>query len=134
MSARVRSAWDALHYPVVMLVFAVNGALVAYLGHPLLNDVIGIEGSLWSGPWGYRVVHLALIPPMYSVLLLVTGTLFGKRAYFTMRGPASLGPHPAGAVVARVTGPTTAGTSRPASGAGRGSRSSSSSPGRTGPG
>ena len=85
MSPRVRRTWDALHYPVVMLVFAVNGALAAYLGQLLLNDVIGIEGSLWSGPWGYRALHLAVIPPMYSALLLVTGTLFGKRAYFTMR-------------------------------------------------
>ena len=85
MSPRVRRAWDALHYPVVMLVFAVNGALAAYLGQLLLNDLIGIEGSLWSGPWGYRALHVALIPPMYSALLLLTGTAFGKRAYFAGR-------------------------------------------------
>ena len=85
MNARARQAWDALHYPVVLLVFAVNGALVASLGYFLLNGVIGIEGSLWSGPWGYRVVYVALITPSYSALLLVTGTLFGKGAYFRMR-------------------------------------------------
>ena len=85
MSARARQAWDALHYPIVMLVFAVNGALAASLGHVLVNGVIGIEGSLWSGPWAYRVVYVALITPSYSVLLLVTGTLFGKGAYFRMR-------------------------------------------------
>lgn len=85
MSTQARRAWDALHYPVVLLVFAVNGALVAYLGQQLLNGVIGIEGSLWSGPWGYRAVYVALIPPMYSALLLVTGTVFGKGAYFRMR-------------------------------------------------
>ena len=85
MSARVRQAWDALHYPVVMLVFAVNGALAASLGHVLLNYGLGIEGSLWSGPWGYRVLYVALITPSYSLLLLVTGTLFGKGAYFRAR-------------------------------------------------
>ena len=85
MSARVRRAWDALHFPVVMLVFAVNGSLTAYVGHVLLNDGIGIEGSLWSGPWGYRAVYVALITPMYSALLLVTGALFGKGAYFRTR-------------------------------------------------
>ena len=85
MSARARQAWDALHYPVVMLVFAVNGALAASLGHVLLNDVIGVEGSLWGGPWGYRALHVARIPPMYSALLVVTGTVFGKGAYFRMR-------------------------------------------------
>lgn len=85
MSAQVRRAWDALHYPVVMLVFAINGALAASLGHVLLNEVIGVEGSLWGGPWGYRVLYVALITPSYSALLLVTGTVFGKGAYFRMR-------------------------------------------------
>ena len=85
MSTRARQAWDALHYPIVMLVFAINGALAASLGHVLLNGVIGIEGSLWAGPWGYRAAYVALITPSYSVLLLVTGTLFGKGAYFRMR-------------------------------------------------
>ena len=85
MSARARQAWEALHYPVVLLVFAVNGSLTAYLGHVLLNDGIGIEGSLWAGPWGYRAVHLALIPPLYSALLLLTSMAFGKGAYFRTR-------------------------------------------------
>ena len=85
MSARARQAWDALHYPVVLLVFAANGSLTAYLGHVLLNDGLGIEGTLWSGPWAYRVAWLALITPMYSVLLLVTSMVFGKGAYFRLR-------------------------------------------------
>ena len=85
LSERVRRAWDALHYPIVLLVFAVNGALVASLGHYLLNGVIGIDGSLWGGPWGYRAVYVALITPSYSLLLLVTGTVFGKGAYFRTR-------------------------------------------------
>ena len=85
MSTQVRRAWDALHYPVVMLVFAVNGALAASLGHVLLNEVIGVEGSLWGGPWAYRAAYVALVPPSYSLLLLVTSALFGKGAYFRMR-------------------------------------------------
>ncbi|MCY4583610.1 MAG: hypothetical protein OXE50_12580 [Chloroflexi bacterium] len=85
MTTRVRGAWEALHYPIVMLVFAVNGALAAALGHVLLNDFIGIEGSLWAGPWGYRVLYVALITPSYSLLLLVTSALFGKGAYFRTR-------------------------------------------------
>lgn len=68
-----------------MLVFAVNGALTALLGRWLLSGVIGLEGSLWSGPWGYRLTYLALVPPLYSTLLLATGALFGKGAYFRRR-------------------------------------------------
>ena len=82
---RVRRAWGALHYPVVLLVFAINGALTVYLGRVLLHEGLGMEGSLWGGPWGYRAVYVALITPLYSALLIVTGTLFGKRAYFVSR-------------------------------------------------
>ncbi len=68
-----------------MLVFAVNGSLTALLGRWLLSDVIGLEGSLWSGPWGYRLAYIALITPLYSALLMATGALFGKGAYFRSR-------------------------------------------------
>ncbi len=82
---RVRRAWERAHYPVVMLVFAVNGSLAAFLGQRLLNDVVGVDGSLWSGPWGFRLAYVALITPLYSALLMATGALFGKGAYFRRR-------------------------------------------------
>lgn len=68
-----------------MLAFAVNGALTALLGRWLLGGVIGLEGSLWAGPWGYRLTYLALVPPLYWTLLPATGALFGKGAYFRKR-------------------------------------------------
>ena len=82
---RIRRAWERAHYPVVMLVFAINGSLAAFLGQRLLNDVVGVDGSLWSGPWGFRFAYVALITPLYSALLMATGALFGKGAYFRRR-------------------------------------------------
>ena len=73
------------HYFVVLLVFAITGSLAAILSRLLLNSLFGMDGSLWSGPWTYRLAYLALIPPSYSVMLLGIGTLFGKHAYFKKR-------------------------------------------------
>lgn len=76
---------DIWHYPVVVVVFAITGTLALFLSRWLLSGILGLEGSLWSGPWAYRVAYVVLIPPSYSVILVVVGTMFGKRDYFGRR-------------------------------------------------
>ncbi len=73
------------HYAVLFLVFGVTGGLTVLVSRLALNGLLGLEGSLLSGPWSYRLVYLALIPPAYSAILLTVGTLMGKRAYFQRR-------------------------------------------------
>jgi hypothetical protein len=76
---------EARHYLVVLIVFAITGLIAVFLSKLILSCALGLEGSLWSGPWSFRVAYLLLIPPSYSVTLVAVGTLFGKRAYFTRR-------------------------------------------------
>ena len=73
------------HYAVVFLVFGVTGALTVLISRLVLNGALGLDGSLLSGPWSYRLIYLALIPPVYSATLLAVGTLMGKRAFFQRR-------------------------------------------------
>ena len=73
------------HYAVVFLVFGVTGALTVLISRLVLNGLLGLDGSLVGGPWSYRLVYLALIPPVYSATLLAVGTLMGKRAFFQRR-------------------------------------------------
>ena len=73
------------HYAVVFLVFGVTGALTVLISRLVLNGLLGLDGSLVGGPWSYRLVYLALIPPVYSATLLAVGTLMGKRAFFQAR-------------------------------------------------
>ncbi len=73
------------HYGVIFLAFGVTGALTVLISRLLLNGALGMDGSLLSGPWSYRLVYLALIPPVYSATLLAVGTLLGKRAFFQRR-------------------------------------------------
>ena len=82
---RGKGAGEVVHYAVVLIVFAITGSLTVLLARFLLNNILGLEGSLWSGPWSYRVVYVLLITPVYSVLLISVGTLFGKHTYFRHR-------------------------------------------------
>ena len=79
-----RSA-QARHYLILIVVFSITGTIAVTLSKLVLTNLLGLEGSLWSGPWGFRAAYLALIPPAYSLTLVAVGTLFGKREFFTRR-------------------------------------------------
>lgn len=79
ISAEVR------HYVIIIVVFGITGSIAVLLSKLLLNDALGLEGTLWAGPWSYRFAYLALILPSYSVTLVAVGTLFGKREFFARR-------------------------------------------------
>jgi hypothetical protein len=81
-SAR-RFAW--LHWGIVLLVFSITGSLAVFLSRFLLQRVLGLEGGFWKGPWIYRIAYVALIPPSYSVMLVLVGTLLGKGRFFRAR-------------------------------------------------
>ncbi len=79
-----------LHWVIVIAVFSITGSLAVRLSGLVLKDVLGLEGSFWGGgflggSWTYRLVYLLLIPPAYSTLLAIIGTLFGKGPYFRAR-------------------------------------------------
>ena len=73
------------HYGIIFLAFGVTGGLTVLVSRLILNGLLGLDGSLIAGPWTYRLVYLALIPPVYSATLLAVGTLLGKRAFFQAR-------------------------------------------------
>ena len=85
MKTQTDKAASALHYLVVLVVFAITGSLAVILSRLLLKELLGLEGSFFAGPWSFRIAYLLTIPPSYSVMLVVVGTLFGKRQYFTRR-------------------------------------------------
>ena len=83
VSDRISS--HARHYLTVVVVFGIAGSIAVVINRLLLTDLLGLEGSLWAGPWRYRAAYLALIPPSYSLTLVAVGTLVGKREYFSRR-------------------------------------------------
>jgi hypothetical protein len=79
ISPRVR------HTVMVIIVFGITGPIAVLLSRLLIGGLLGMEGSLWAGPWSFRLVYLLLIPPSYSMTLVVVGTIFGKREFFQAR-------------------------------------------------
>jgi hypothetical protein len=73
------------HYLMLLVVYSITGSIAVILSKLVLSKFLGLEGSLWSGPWNFRLAYLVLIPPSYSLTLVAVGTLFGQRAYFTKR-------------------------------------------------
>jgi Family of unknown function (DUF6787) len=72
----VSSNWQLA---VIFIVFSVTGSLAAKLAGPI-TEVIGVTKDL-SG-WVYWPIRISLIFPMYQILLVFIGWLFGQFAFF----------------------------------------------------
>ena len=70
---------------IVLTVFSITGLSSLLFSRLLFNELLGWNGSLWSGPWSYRIAYLVTIPPVYSATLVIVGSFFGKRDYFARR-------------------------------------------------
>lgn len=64
---------------IVFIVFAITGSLSAYLSKPFTNW-LGVTKEM-LGFW-YLPVRLIAIFPIYQVLLVVIGAIFGQLKFF----------------------------------------------------
>jgi len=65
---------------VIFIVFALTGSAAAKLAAPL-TEFIGLARETTNG-WVYWPVRILLIFPIYQVLLVFFGWLFGQFAFF----------------------------------------------------
>ncbi len=64
---------------VILLVFACTGVTVMFLKRPV---VAWASGDAGDPPVLFSVIYYILILPIYNVLLLVYGALFGQFSFF----------------------------------------------------
>jgi manganese efflux pump family protein len=64
---------------VVFIVFAITGSASLWVAKPVLN-MIGITDEL--NPWIRVPLRIIMILPVYQVMLLVIGSLFGQFRFF----------------------------------------------------
>ena len=62
---------------VILIVFACTGFTVVYLMKPVLKSFFGESVPMWG-----RILYYILILPVYNILLLMYGFLFGKFHFF----------------------------------------------------
>lgn len=65
---------------VILVVFAITGSTATKLASPV-TDFLGMDPVSTSG-WIYWPVRIFLIFPIYQVLLVFFGWLFGQFAFF----------------------------------------------------
>tara|TARA_B100001146_G_scaffold225118_1_gene246593 strand:+ start:10414 stop:10716 length:303 start_codon:yes stop_codon:yes gene_type:complete len=64
---------------VILIVFAITGSTSAKFAAPL-TEIVGIEREM--GAWIYWPVRILIIFPIYQVLLVFFGWLFGEYTFF----------------------------------------------------
>lgn len=73
----IKSNW---HVFVILVVFAVTGSTAAYLSKPVLALFGIIKGEVSN--WVYYPLYIILIFPIYQVLLVSFGFIFGQFTFF----------------------------------------------------
>ncbi|GAL01543.1 hypothetical protein JCM19314_1326 [Nonlabens ulvanivorans] len=73
----IKNRWEMI---AIFIVFAITGSASARLSAPLL-EVIGIDRDSMSG-WFFWPLRLIIIFPIYQVLLVVMGWVFGQFEFF----------------------------------------------------
>jgi hypothetical protein len=73
----IQSNWQVF---VIIVVFAITGSTAAYLSKPVLSffGIIRNETSAWV----YWPLYIILIFPIYQVLLVTFGFIFGQFTFF----------------------------------------------------
>ncbi|MEN8789611.1 MAG: DUF6787 family protein [Flavobacteriaceae bacterium] len=70
---------------IILIVFSVTGSAAVYVAKPFLIWIGMSKASFpeaWWGQWLYWLLRILIIFPIYQVLLLVFGWLFGQFRFF----------------------------------------------------
>ncbi|MET1259254.1 DUF6787 family protein [Flagellimonas sp. DF-77] len=73
----VSHKWEMI---VIFIVFAITGSISARLAQPLTN-LIGLNPETTNG-WLYWPIRIFIILPIYQILLVCFGWLFGQFSFF----------------------------------------------------
>ena len=65
---------------IILIVFAITGSTAAYLSKPF-TSLLGIQKESMS-LWLFWPIRLIVIFPIYQVILVVLGALFGQFKFF----------------------------------------------------
>ncbi len=71
---KVKNVWQVV---AILIVFALTGSTVVFIMKPLLHLFFGTKIPTWA-----RIVYYILILPIYNLILLFYGFLFGQYHFF----------------------------------------------------
>tara|TARA_X000000368_G_C22912152_1_gene659113 strand:+ start:198 stop:509 length:312 start_codon:yes stop_codon:yes gene_type:complete len=65
---------------IILVVFSITGSVAVLIAKPLLN-LVGLEKELIS-PWVFWPIRIFIIFPIYQILIVIIGALFGQFQFF----------------------------------------------------
>lgn len=80
---KLKQRWgikNNFQFVIIFIVFAITGTTSSYLSKPVLGWM-GITKDTFS-PWIYYPLYIILIFPIYQVLLVSIGSIFGQFKFF----------------------------------------------------
>ena len=77
---KLQNRWgvSATRVLIILAVFAMTGTTVVFIKTPILNLIVG-EGEK---TWVDGLIYFILILPIYNILLLIYGSIFGQFKFF----------------------------------------------------
>jgi len=70
---------------IILIVFSVTGSSAVFLAKPILNSIGLVRDSFSEAWWGgfiYYTLRILIIFPIYQILLVAFGWLFGQFKFF----------------------------------------------------
>ena len=80
---KLKEKWEIksnFQLAVILIVFSITGSLSIYITKPLL-DLTGITSTNMN-IWIYIPTKIAIVFPIYQVLIIIIGSLFGQFKFF----------------------------------------------------
>jgi hypothetical protein len=80
---RLKEKWGIksnFQFIIILIVFSVTGTLAVWVVKPIL-ELVGLDKSAVN-PWIFWPIRIAIIFPIYQVMIVVIGALFGQFKFF----------------------------------------------------
>lgn len=65
---------------IILLVFSITGSIAVWIAKPVLN-LLGLDKEIVS-PWLFWPIRIFIIFPIYQILIVIIGALFGQFKFF----------------------------------------------------
>jgi manganese efflux pump family protein len=65
---------------IILVVFSITGSVAVWIAKPVLN-LVGLDKEGVS-PWLFWPIRIFIIFPIYQILIVIIGTLFGQFKFF----------------------------------------------------
>lgn len=83
MLKKLKQRWEIqsdFQLILILIVFSITGSTSAWISKPFV-EWIGISKDSMPG-WLFLILRLIIIFPIYNVILIIIGTLFGQFKFF----------------------------------------------------